>query len=84
MVIFEQATANFDFVVRHLTVLFYMRTLSVRWLHVPGANWSIDPATAPSAMECLVCLGTAALVLTALGAVIFSVREFRLKTPEGS
>jgi ABC-2 type transport system permease protein len=84
IVVFEGVVANIDFVVRRLTVMYYVRTLSVRWLEVPGTDWAIDPATAPSATECLICLLTAAVVAAILGAQVFSTREFRVKTPEGS
>jgi ABC-2 type transport system permease protein len=84
IIVFEGLVANVDFVVRHFTVMYYVRTLSVRWLEVPGSDWAIDPAAAPSAAECLVCLLTAAVVSAIIGALVFSTREFRVKTPEGS
>jgi ABC-2 type transport system permease protein len=84
IVVFEGVLANIDFAVRHLTVMYYVRTLSIRWLDLSGTDWSIDPGTAPGVAECLVCLLGAAAVLALLGACVFSVREFRVKTPDGS
>jgi hypothetical protein len=46
-------------------------------------TWSIDPADAPTAKSCLMTLLIAAAVMTAIGALILAVREFRMKTPEG-
>ena len=40
--------ANIDFVMRRVTVMYYLRVLSCAWLDLAGADWSIDPATAPS------------------------------------
>jgi ABC-2 type transport system permease protein len=82
--VLEGVVANIDFVVRHLTVMYYFRTLSVRWLDLSGADWSIDPSTAPSAATCLFTLFGIGGVLAVLGSWVFSVREFRVKTPEGS
>jgi ABC-2 type transport system permease protein len=84
IVVFEGVLANIDFVVRHLTVMYYMRTLSVRWLGLPAADWSIDPATSPSATTCLVALFGIGVLPALLGSWLFGVREFRVKTPEGS
>jgi ABC-2 type transport system permease protein len=84
IVIFEGVLANIGFAVRRLTVLYYVRTLSVLWLDLPGGEWSIDPATGPGAVECLSWLAGAAIFLALLGSVIFSAREFRVKTPESS
>jgi ABC-2 type transport system permease protein len=83
-VIFEGVIANIDFVIHEATVIYYIRVLSVRWLDMPGADWSIDPATAPSASTCLIVLLTVSAVFAALGALTFATREFRVKTPEGS
>jgi ABC-2 type transport system permease protein len=84
IVVFEGALANIDFVMRKGTVMYYLRVLSVRWLDVAGADWSIDPATAPSAITCLITQVGIGLGCALLGSVVFSLREFRVKTPEGS
>ena len=84
IVVFEGVLANIDFVVRSATVMYYIRVLSVRWLELPGADWSIDLATAPTVSTCLITLLTATGIIAILGAWSFSTREFRVKTPEGS
>jgi ABC-2 type transport system permease protein len=70
--------------VRYATVMFYNRVLLVRWLDPGVAAWQIDPGVAPSAATCLEVQLAAAAVFIALGAWIFSTREFRAKTPEGN
>ena len=82
--VFEGALANIDFVMRTRTVMYYLRVLSVRWLDLAGADWSIDPATAPAATTCLLTLAGHRRGCALLGACVFSMREFRVKTPEGS
>ena len=84
IVVFEGALANIDFVMRRGTVMYYLRVLSVRWLDLAGADWSIDPATAPSAMTCLLTQVGIGVGCALLGSFVFSLREFRVKTPEGS
>jgi ABC-2 type transport system permease protein len=84
IVIFEGVIANIDFVIRNATVMYFIRVLSVRWLDVPVTDWSIDPTVAPAASTCLITLLSTSAVFAALGAVTFSLREFRIKTPEGS
>jgi ABC-2 type transport system permease protein len=84
IVVFEGVLANIDFVVRHATVMYYVRTLSVRWLGLSGLDWTIDTATAPDTSTCLLVLSGIGVVFTLLGSWLFSAREFRVKTPEGN
>lgn len=84
IVIFEGLIANIDFVIREATVIYYIRVLSVRWLDLSGADWSIDPASAPAASTCLIVLLSVTALFAALGALTFATREFRVKTPEGN
>jgi ABC-2 type transport system permease protein len=82
---FEGLLANFRFVTRQLTVMFYFRVLAMRWLEPPDSRvWSIDLDTAPSATECVLTLLGASAVFVLLGAVMMMRQEFRMKTPEGS
>ena len=84
ILVFEGLLANVPFMVRYATVMFYNRVLAVRWLDLRADDWKIDLSVAPSASTCLeVQLAVAALFI-ALGAWIFSTREFRVKTAEGS
>jgi ABC-2 type transport system permease protein len=81
---FEMIFGSIDFVIRELTVIYYVRVLAVRWLDLSGADWSIDPATAVSASTCVIVLLGITFVFSALGAITFSTLEFRVKTPEGN
>jgi ABC-2 type transport system permease protein len=84
ILLFEGLLANIDFAVRRLTVMYYFRTLAERWLGVDNRDWALDLDTAPSALACVLTLLGVGLVATLLAASIFSNREFRMKTPEGS
>jgi len=84
IVVFEGVMANIDFVFRYATVMYFIRVLSVRWLDLPGTDWSIDPTLAPANSTCLISLLSTSAVFAVLGAVTFSLREFRIKTPEGA
>jgi ABC-2 type transport system permease protein len=82
-VMFEGVFANIDFMVRRLTVLWYVRILAERWLGLHVDSWSINLDEAPSGVEALLTLLIAAIVLGAGGGLLFGWREIRLKTPEG-
>ncbi len=84
IVVFEGVLANIDFVFRYATVMFFIRVLTVRWLDLSGTDWSIDPTVVPEVSTCLITLLSASAVFAILGALTFSLREFRVKTPEGS
>jgi ABC-2 type transport system permease protein len=85
IVAFEGLLATFDSVARRLTVMFYFRVLSARWLELPDAKvWSIDLDTAPSASMCVVTVLGISALLVVLGAAMMIGKEFRMKTPEGS
>ncbi|QEH34945.1 ABC-2 family transporter protein [Aquisphaera giovannonii] len=84
IVAFEGAFANIDFAVRWSTVMFHVRTLSIRWLGLSGDDWGIDAAKAPAATTSVLVLAGVAAAAAVLGALAFSTREFRVKTPEGS
>jgi ABC-2 type transport system permease protein len=84
IVLFEVTVANADLVVRKLTVVYYVRVLSARWLDVNPANWNVNQLTAPGSLECIVTLVMVALVTTLVAMRRFSRGEFRVKTPEGS
>jgi len=83
IVMFEGVFANIDFMVRRLTVLWYVRVLSERWLGLHVDSWTINLAEAPSGKEALWTLLIAAAVLSVAAAWLFGRREIRLKTPEG-
>jgi ABC-2 type transport system permease protein len=84
IVAFEGIFGGIDFVLREATIIYYIRVLAVRWLDIPGADWSIDPSTAVSASTCVIVLLSVIAAFAALGAITFATREFRVKTPEGN
>jgi len=84
ILLFEGLVSNVPFLVRYGTILYHVRVLAVRLLGLPGDRWSIDPAEAPGVGTSALALAGVAAAFLALGAWLFSVREFRVKTPEGS
>ncbi len=84
ILVFEGVFANVDFVVRKATVMYYIRVLASRWLGLSVDSWSLDLATAPGGRGALLTLLIASAVAMAIAATLFTVREFRVKTPEGS
>jgi ABC-2 type transport system permease protein len=81
----EGLLASFPTVLRTLTVMFYFRVLVVRWLAPPdGKEWGFDLDVVPGANQCLLTVLIATLVLVLLGALKMQLKEFRMKTPEGS
>jgi ABC-2 type transport system permease protein len=90
IVAFEGLLANLDFVARSLTVVYYVRILALRWLtfseemaRAAQGGWRLDLEKVPGAQGCVLTLVGVGLALTALGALTFARREFRMKTPEG-
>jgi ABC-2 type transport system permease protein len=83
--LFEGIFASIETVGRKMTVMYHFRVLILRWLAPPNAarEWSINMTTAPDAQTCVVTLLCIGLVLTVLAAIVFTIREFRMKTPEG-
>ena len=85
----EGFLASLDFVARTLTVVYYVRILSLRWLGLPQdmtrrflSDWSIDLELVPTARECVARLVVFSLLAAAATALWFSRREFHVKTPE--
>jgi ABC-2 type transport system permease protein len=84
IILFEGLLASFDTVARRLTVMYYFRVLSLHWLAPEhGKEWSISLDTAPDVQTCVLTLLGVGLVLSAAGALLFTVQELRMKTPEG-
>lgn len=84
IIVFEGVLANIDFVVRRATVMYYFRVLAQRWLPLDTRFALLDLSVAPDSGQCIGTLLAASVVLTGAAAVIFSSREFRMKTPEAS
>ena len=91
IVAIEGVLANLNFVGRTWTVVYYVRTLIVRWLPFPETTlrqklteWDLDLDLEPSAQKCVLILLGFGVVVTLVSALWFSRREFRVKTPEGN
>lgn len=84
IILFEGVFANIDFVVRRFTVMYYTRVLSDRWLGLHVESWAINLDDAPSGRTCLLILIGAMVAATVAASLLFTFREFRVKTPEGS
>jgi len=84
IIIFEGVLANIDFIVRRATVMYSFRVLAERWLPLDSRLTRLDLSVAPGTGQCVGTLLTASLVLTGIAALLFTTREFRLKTPEAS
>jgi ABC-2 type transport system permease protein len=87
IVVFEGLLANIDFVARRLTLIYYFRVLILRWVSSSlnyQQEWAIAIDEAPSAWSCVEVLAGVTVVAMLLAVFIFTNREFRLKTPEGS
>lgn len=85
----EGVIASQDFAGRAVTIVYYVRTLILRWLDLPAESlrrckveWSMeDLAKLPTAGECLLTVLGAAAVVSAASAWWFARTEFRVKTP---
>lgn len=84
ILVFEVSLANIPFLLRYVTIIHHLRILGIAWLGLDPVDWSIDMAEAPSPATSLQVLLGASAFFIALGAWIFSTREFRVKTPEGN
>lgn len=90
IVVFEGVLANLQFMVRTLTVVYYIRVMALRWLDHSQqllnrwqSDWRLDLNHVPDGGACVLKLLGFGLAITVLAAFGFSRREFRMKTPEG-
>lgn len=85
----EGVLANLDFVGRVLTVVYYVRTLTLRWLDLPPEQlrrcqevWGMaEPEKLPSSGECVLTLLVFGAAVSVVSALWFARSEFRVKTP---
>jgi ABC-2 type transport system permease protein len=91
IVVFEGLLANLQFMIRSLTVVYYVRVLAIRWLDLPQqvlnrwqSDWGLNLDQIPDANSCVLKLLGFGVSITVLAALGFSRREFRMKTPEAS
>lgn len=90
IVVVEGLLANLQFMVRSLTVVYYVRVLAIRWLDLPQQildrwqnDWGLSLDQIPEGNSCVLKLLGFGLAISVLAALGFSRREFRMKTPEG-
>jgi ABC-2 type transport system permease protein len=84
ILLLEGILANIEFAARKVTVMFHARVLMLRWLANDLRDWNIRLDTAPTAPESAFTLLAAAAVAAVLGAILFTAREWRVKTPESA
>ena len=84
IILFEGIFANIDFVIRRCTIMYYFRVLGSRWMNLDAREWRIDLPEAPSSLTCVLLILAAAALTAGVAAILFTTREFRLKTPEGT
>ena len=85
----EGILANIDFIGRMLTVVYYVRTITIRWLDLPQEQvrrcqdvWGMsDLSELPSTGVCALTLLVFGAVVTVLSALLFARSEFHVKTP---
>jgi ABC-2 type transport system permease protein len=85
----EGVLANLDFVGRTVTVVYFVRTLSLRWLGLPAEQLRrCQDAWGMTDLEKLPTSGASVLILVAIGVVLalvsaiwFARSEYRVKTP---
>jgi len=60
----------------------------LNWLNVDGkmaeSHWGIERSEAPEPIVCVLTLLTVSVLTTVLATLVFSQREFHVKTPEGN
>jgi ABC-2 type transport system permease protein len=84
IILFEIILGNIEFVIRQMTVIFYYRVLVLRWVGFTAEEWDIHLSEAPSTATCFSILVGVSVLAALVGARVFSRKEFRVKTPEGS
>jgi ABC-2 type transport system permease protein len=89
IIFIEGYLSAIPFIIRRGLVVFYERVLMLHWLDLPRARdaaegWKIDRADMPGAAECVVILLGIGVVAAMVGALVFTLREFRVKTPEAA
>jgi ABC-2 type transport system permease protein len=85
----EGVLANLDFVGRSLTVVYYVRTLMLRWLDLPAeqlrqyqSGWGMtEMEKLPSSGACVLVVLGFGVVVSVVSALLFARSEFRVKTP---
>ena len=96
--VFEIFLANYEFVLRKFTSVHYFQCLVCNWIGeqylLPNSTfqsktailWNIAQTkqVLPETQECVITLLSIFLVSTLAAMYVFTIREFRMKTPEGN
>jgi ABC-2 type transport system permease protein len=81
--ILEGVLGSMDMIFRWGTIIFYFRVLVLRLNEqIMAPDWSINMKTAPEISTCIFTLLGIGVVLAIIGAIFFTYKEFRMKTPE--
>jgi len=93
--VWEGFLANFPFMFRYFTNMYYFQGIIVGLLgseyrhsddpknRATSLAWALAQEIPPDTQECIFTLLSVFVITTVLGMYLFSIREFRLKTPEG-
>jgi ABC-2 type transport system permease protein len=85
IVLFEWILGAIPFNFRAYTIIYYFRLLCVRNLDADPSGWAlVRLETLASTKECLLALGGAGATALLFGCLLMTMREFRVKTPEGA
>lgn len=93
--LFEGFLANYPFILRKFTSVHYFQCIVCNWIgeqyryqegfrNTSAIEWTILKEVVPETQECVIILLSIFLVSTLLAMYFFTVREFRMKTPEGN
>lgn len=85
----EGVLANLDFIGRTLTLVYYTRTLTLRWLDLPPEParrcqevWGMTEVNKlPTSMNCVLILVSFGVIVSLISAFWFARSEYRVKTP---
>jgi ABC-2 type transport system permease protein len=89
IIVIEGILANIDFAGRALTIVYYVRTLALRWLDLPREQlrwaqeaWGMeDLSVLPSAGNCVLTVVGVSLLVSLASARWFARSEYHVKTP---
>jgi ABC-2 type transport system permease protein len=87
IIVIEGILGNVDLALRKLTVVYYFHVMAMSWLDLDknmSARWNLRVGDAPDPVACALVLVIVSALATAIAAVVFSRREFYVKTPESN
>jgi ABC-2 type transport system permease protein len=87
IIVIEGILGNVDLALRKLTIVYYFRVMAKSWLNLDSKmseGWNLRLGDSPEPVVCVIVLLIVSAVATVLAAVVFSGREFYVKTPESN